>query len=103
MFRIVLLIFVFASCSSKKRIKEQNIEIIIEDAQSYAYNLSKQTYSVHSITLRDTTIHFNLTTQQREQIADKYYYLGIDEFKGKQEIEDNCHIMPKLYTTLKIR
>src|SRR6187401_303818 len=101
MFRTILLIFVFASCSSKKRIKEQHIEIIIADAQSYTYNLAQQTYIVHSISMPDTTIHFNLTALEREQIIDKYYDLGIDEFKGKQEIEDNCLIYPKFYTTLK--
>ena len=105
MLRRVVVFFFFAvtSCSTKPETIDQNIEITIEDAQSYKYDLSKHTYSISRIFKPDTTIHFKLSTAETEQIISKYYELELDLFRSRERIEDNCMIMPKLYTTVKVK
>ncbi|HZH94309.1 MAG TPA: hypothetical protein VEY06_00430, partial [Flavisolibacter sp.] len=77
--------------------KNDNIEIVIQIAQSYRYDLHRGTYTTFNMQ-RDTIINFHLTEEEKRQIVHKYYSLGLDDLNGKQEIEDNCLIMPKLYT-----
>lgn len=89
------------SCSSKQGARAEKLEIVIEDAQSYKYDLSKQTYTVFG-RYSDTTVNFRLTNLEKKEIADKYYALRLDEIQGKQMIEDNCEMMPKLFSVLKI-
>jgi hypothetical protein len=95
-------IFIIASCSSKDQTKDEKMAIEIQIAQSYKYNLQQETYTIFNMQ-GDTTIHFHLTSQEKEQIIDKYYSLHLEELQGKHEIEDNCLVMPKLYTTLKVK
>ena len=105
MFRLLVFIFIsrLASCLTKPKIIDPNIKISIEDAQSYKYNLANQTYTVNRIFHPDTTIHFELTAKEREEIINKYYDLELNVLEGKQRIEDECMIMPKLYTTLEVK
>ena len=95
-------ICLISSCSSNNIIKDDNIEIVIQRAQSYQYDLQLKTYTVFNMK-GDTTIQFHLSREEKRQIVDRYYRLGLGDLQGQQEIEDNCHIMPKLYTTLKVK
>ena len=82
--------------------KDDNIEIVITFAQSYKYDLTRGTFTIFNFQ-GDTTIHFRLSEQEKRQIVQKYYSLGLDDFNGKQNIEDNCLVLPKLFTTLYIK
>lgn len=95
-------IFTLICCSSKNQLKDENLAIVIQIAQSYNYDLQQETYTVFNMK-SDTTIHFHLTIEEKKQIIERYYSLHLEELQGKQEIEDNCLIMPKLYTTLKVK
>ena len=90
------------SCSSNKKNKDNDIEFIIQESQSYKYDLKQHTYTVFKVH-GDTTIHFNLSENEKEQILGKYYKLGLDNIHNDIKIEDDCNIMPKLYTTLLVR
>ncbi len=93
-------LFWLTSCSSNK-IKDNDIEFIIQESQSYKYDLQQQTYTV--LKMRgDTTIHFNLSKNEKEQIVNEYYIFGLKNIDQDITIEDNCNNMPKLYTTLQI-
>src|SRR5215218_4455177 len=101
MLRLVFLVLLLSiiACSTNDKMKDGNIEIVIQIAQSYKYDLHQETYTTFNMQ-GDTTIYFHLTKEEKRQVVQKYYSLGLDELKGKQEIEDNCLVMPKLYTTL---
>ena len=102
-FLICILWITIASCSSKQKIEDESIAFVINYAQSYSYDLQKQAYTVFSYLNRDTTVHFNLTNQEKKKIIHKYYDLDLDELEGKLRIEDECLTMPKLYTTLIVK
>lgn len=105
MFRLLALSFLLTqtSCLTKSKIVDPNIEISIEDAQSYKYDLTEQTYTVFRIFKTDTIIHFKLSAKERAQIIQKYYDLELNLIEGAQQVEDACMIMPKLYTTLQVK
>lgn len=92
-----------SACSNKSNIKDPNLEIVIEDGDSYKYNLSELTYSVHKMSGSDTTIHFRLSNSEKTQIINKYYDLELNSITGKILIKDECMDMPKIYTTLKVK
>ena len=104
MLRLIFCIPLFwlISCSSNNKIKNNDIEFIIQESQSYKYDLSQHTYTVFNMH-GATTIHFNLSKNEKEQIVNEYYKLGLDNIHNDIKIEDDCTIMPKLYTTLIIR
>ncbi len=95
--------FVIFSCASSDQVKDEELAIIIEGAQSYKYDLQLETYSVFNMMKSDTTIHFQLTNDEKKQITEKYYSLQLNNLKGKQKIEDSCFQSPKLYTTLRVK
>ena len=97
-----LSLFPIISCSQNDKMKDDNIEIVIKIAQSYKYDLTRGAYTIFNIQ-GDSTIHFHLSEKEKQQIVQKYYSLGLDKFKGKQAIEDNCLVMPKLFTTLHVK
>ena len=72
-------------------------------AQSYKYDIKRQTLTVFNHLRQDTTITFNLTSAEKEKIVSKYFKLNLDEIDGNQRIDDKCMIMPKLYTTLRVK
>ncbi len=91
-------------CATVVDVQSRNydMEIAIEYALSYKYDLTKQTYKVINIQ-GDSTINFSLSSQERRQIIDKYYSLCLNEIKGEYKIGDICMIMPKFYTKLKVK
>ena len=94
---------------NKDVIKDKNLEIQIEDAQSYKYDLSKGIFTIFFMGKTPLKINFQLTNDEKNKIIDKYYELGINQIAGKNEIagniyiEDNCLDMPKLTTILKVK
>lgn len=104
MLRLIFCIPLFwlISCSSNNKIKNNDIEFIIQESQSYKYDLRQHTYTVFNMH-GATTIHFNLSKNEKEQIVNEYYKLGLDNIHNDIKIEDVYNIMPKLYTTLLVR
>jgi hypothetical protein len=105
MFRLLMFGFLLTqtACLRNAAIVDPNIDISIAGAQSYKYDLTKQTYTVFRIFKADTIIHFELSVKEREQIIQQYYDLELNDIKGTHSIEDDCMIMPKLYTTLQVK
>jgi hypothetical protein len=95
------LILITVCCNPQKKIKDNNLDILIEEAAS-KYDLETQTYTVYR-NKGDTTIQFELTEVEKQEIIDYYYNLELDELHDKLTIEDNCSIMPKLYSTLTVK
>jgi hypothetical protein len=97
------------SQSYNQIIKDKNLEIVIEDAQSYKYDLTKEVFTIFFMAKTPVNIYFHLTDDERNRIIDKYYELGINQMVGKNKItgniyiEDNCMDMPKLTTILKVK
>jgi hypothetical protein len=110
MLRLTFIIFLFClvACSVETK-KDRNVEIIINYAQSYKYDLKTGIYTIFYIDKSETSIPFNISIEEKKQIADKYYDLGIDKISGINKetgttyIEDECMIMPKLYTLLQCK
>lgn len=92
---------ILLSCSQPK-IKDKNIEIIINSSQSYKFDLKKEIFTVLYLSKPSTELKFHLTKEEKSKIIDKYYSLDIDEIRGKTTIEDECMYMPKSYTILKV-
>ena len=91
------------------RAKDKNLEIIIEYAQSYKYDLTRSVYTVFYLDKPTTEIKFSLSNEEKNKIIEKYYDLrihkisGIDKEMGTIYIQDRCWIMPKLYTILHVK
>lgn len=104
----VLLILIFFGCSSNN-INDKNIEIVIEFAQSYKYDLHKEVYTVFYINKPPDEIKFHLSDNEKRKIIGKYYDLDINKISGKDKItgntyiEDKCMIMPKLFTIIHVK
>ena len=85
------------------------MEILIEYAHSYKYDLKKEILTVTNISKPSVEIPFKLSKEERAGIVGKYYKLSIDNIididkeMGKIYIEDECKLMPKLYTVLHIK
>jgi len=96
------------SCSQTK-IKEKNIDIIIEGSQSYKYDLTHEVFTVFYMSKAPTEIMFHLSNEEKSKIIDKYYALNLEQLKkidsrtGNIYIEDNCMTMPKDYTILRVK
>lgn len=103
----VFLFVAFLSCTAKQSrphpVAGADIEIEIVHAQSYRYDLKQQTYTVMRMEKADTTVRFRLTDGEKNAIAADYFARQLDERKGKIEVEDDCRVMPKLYTVLKTK
>ena len=104
MFRLFLFIslFLLSACLSQNKIKESNIEFIIQESQSYKYDLQQQIFTVYNMN-GDTTIHFHISEKEKQQIINQYYNLGLENINNNIKIEDYCLSMPKFYTTLKVK
>jgi len=104
----IVVLFTLTGCKSEK-VKDKNINIAIDVAQSYKYDLANGIYIVHFMDSPDTAIKFYLSPDEANKIADMYYDLEIDTITGVHKdlgtivIEDNCMEMPKPYTILHVR
>ena len=95
---ILAIIIALTSCVEKNR--DYAMEISIQDASNYDYNLKHGILIVHNITKPDTSIKFVLSEKELKGIIDKYYELNLDLITGKLVFKDNCKVIPKFYTTL---
>lgn len=96
------------SCSTNENGKEENVRILIESGQSYAYDLANETYTVFFIGKEPYTTRFRLTDAENADIAERYYRSGIagmrnvSSAKDEVLIEDECMMSPKIYTTVTV-
>lgn len=101
-------VVILLSCSSQ-RAKDTNIEIIINDDQSYKYDLKNGIYTIFYMSKPPSEIKFTSSKEEKNKIIDSYYTLKIDEITdidkitGNIYIEDNCTTMPKSFTRLHIK
>ena len=108
LFYFVSILIIPVSCSNDK-LKDRNIEITIDHAQSYKYDLTKGVFTVFLMDKPDTAIIFHLSGDERNRIVDQYYELGIDKITGVDKelgviiIDDGCMIMPKITTVLHVK
>lgn len=104
----IIIIICVLNCCTMNNIEHQNIDIIIEYAQSYKYDLKNEVFTVRFMNKSPLDIKFYLNKSERQRIIDKYYALNINQIKkidartGNIYIEDNCMIMPKFFTMLNI-
>lgn len=100
------LLFPF-SCSTNKQ--QEDIGIIIKSNQSYRYDLINGTYTVFFTNNTPVVIKFRLTNKEVNAINHEYYALKlykmekINKITGNIYIEDNCLVMPKDVTIMKIQ
>jgi len=95
----LVLLLVLSCCSIKKK---DNIGLIVEVASSYKYNFIDETYTIFHLSKSPQIIKFKLTAEEKKEISEKYYELGLDELPQNLEVKDNCDIMPKLFTSISI-
>ncbi len=104
-----LAVLVFLAACHQKKVRDKDISIIINVAQSYKYDLTKGEYTVYFMDRPDTVLKFLLSPAEATKIVDRYYTLEIDNITGVDKelgtiyIEDNCMMMPKPYTILHIK
>lgn len=104
----MLFLLIAVTCSCVKQNKETSLDISITYAQSYECNLTTGVYTVNNYSKEPIHIQFDLTNEEKSGLVDKYYELGLDKIErinpitGNTLIEDDCSIMPKLYTVVKI-
>ena len=101
-FFAVTLIGILVSCS-KSSPKDQNIDIIIQEYETYEYNLSGMTYTVYNDTKPNIVVNLKLTDGEKDKLVKSYYECGLNEMKGITLIEDECFIAPKFSTTILIK
>ena len=108
LFLLLIVISIFMGFT-KDTIKDRNIDMVIEYAQSYKYDLTSEVCTVFYIDKSPTEIKFHLSGKEKNKIIDEYYNLeinkisGLDKIIGNTYIEDECMIMPKLYTILHVK
>lgn len=90
------------SCSTKEQNRNRNIEIIIQDAASYKYNLKKEVATVFFQSRTPSEIKFQLTDEERNNIIESYYSLGIADLEDSTNIQDRCLDMPTFNTIIYI-
>ena len=101
------LVLIFLGCTSNN--KDKNLEIIIEDAQSYKYDLKGEVYTIFYTDKGFSEIKFDLSKEEENKIAEEYYDLRINKIAGDDKrfeniyIEDDCMTMPKLFTKIHVK
>jgi hypothetical protein len=91
MCRSVLFFFLlFASCSTNLNSRDLDLQVIINYARSYKYDLNAQTYTVSRVSKPDTVIHFSLSKGEIDRIISKYNDLGLASFQNQLNIVDSC-------------
>ncbi|GAB2656765.1 hypothetical protein GCM10027036_07770 [Flavihumibacter cheonanensis] len=115
--QVLLLIVVFFQngCKSdSKNVKDleafmgdKNIQVIIQHAQSYKVDVMNGIYSVFFISKPTLEVKFELSIEEKRQIVEKFYSLDLPNLLPEKEevlhIEDECFIMPKIYTYLSVK
>jgi hypothetical protein len=91
------------SCSTEQRTGDRNIQIVLQDAQSYRYDLGKGVLTVYYLSKPPTTIPFHLSPKEKEEIIDTYYNLELDRLQDLTRLEDECLDMPELATTINVQ
>lgn len=90
---------------------DRNLRIQINYALSYKIDLTEEKYTVFLVgnpDFKQVAVKFSLLATEREAIIMKYYALSLHELiphydsTGDHSIEDECMVMPKLYTQLTI-
>ncbi len=105
---LFLVLLNITSCS-EKNLKYDNIDLIIEESQSYEYDLKKEMVTIFYMSKPKLEIKFQLSEKEKESITQSYYDLKIHKIKkidnesGNIYIKDECEIMPKMYTIIKIK
>ena len=103
---LFLLVSILLMCKNEDG-KYKELTIIVSFAQSYKVDFGRQIYTVYYFRKKPTEIRFRLSEQEKIRIAELYYELKINELSSTDKelgvIEDNCLVMPKLYTTVEIK
>lgn len=99
---LLFIICIFSVSCTSNRIKDRNVQIVIDIPFSYKYDLNKGIYTVFFDGRPPLEVKFSFTNKEWDKIANSYYELQLNEIKGITEIEDECQIMPKFYTILNI-
>lgn len=89
------------SCSTN--IANNNIEIIIEDAHSYRYDLKHKVAVTFFVNKEPAESHFTLSPEENAAIVERYFALRLNKIGDSIFFKDKCRYMPKMYTTLIIR
>ena len=114
--RLIPIIILLTGCNpsnNPKQIREKvpvdkNLRVVIKNGLSDKVDLMKGVYTVFFIGKPPVEVKFELTSAEKAQIINKYYFLALYELKevnahwGTIYIEDECMTMPKIYTYLTV-
>ncbi len=100
-------LLLFFSCRNISKEKTYP-DIVIEEGLSYKWDFKNQLYFVNSMGLDNDSIptmpiRFTLSESEKQAIIDKFHKAGLHNINSDKYIEDRCHIMPKIFTTLYIK
>lgn len=105
---LICLLILLPHCSSEKK-NDNSIQIVIQCAKSYKYDLRNRVYTVFFLSRPPFDIKFDLTTPENNSIIKMYYDLNLYELKNINQItkniyiKDGCATMPKLFTILQVK
>jgi hypothetical protein len=87
---------------------DKNLRVVIKNALSDKVDVMKGVYTVFFVGKQPIEVKFELTPAEKELIINKYYSLAlyalkeVDAHWGTIYIEDDCMVMPKIYTYLTV-
>ena len=97
---LAFLLLSIYSCNYQRIIEP--VEIVIDEANSYSYDIANGIYIVHMNNKKDLTINFIISDKDKNQILKEFYRLELDKISS-EKIEDDCYYLPKLLTTIHIK
>jgi hypothetical protein len=100
--RILLLVFVMASCWTPVIGDITQLRIKIRIGESIEYDFGNNTYSVFFLSKEPVIVKFSLSDKERECILISFHRLGINNIDHDIAYVDKCDIHPKIFTTLKV-
>lgn len=100
---LFLYCLIFFSCKSKPQFSFSEININIKYSSLYEYDLQNEFYTVYFLSKPPYKVKFSLTEIEKKQIVNDYYLYKINEIDTACVFDDECHIMPKLFTSLNIK
>jgi hypothetical protein len=81
--------------------QDYSVQLQIEDASNYSYDLNNRLMTVHFRSRPDSTVKFHLSDTELRSIIEKYYSLHLDTFKGSEEVQD-LFGLPSVPITLRV-
>ena len=94
--------FAGIKCSVKPK-RDYGVEIIVEYGNSYKIDITKQKYTVFYMGKKPVEAKIALSEEEERNMINRYYDNKLDKLGEIAVIEDECNVMPKIYTRVIVK